>query len=167
MSSAVAKQVAMCNRRARVHGLEGRLSVGDWQQTCAFFTGRCAYCGGENAGTIDHYWPLAWGGVTTQSNTVLACVTCNTRKAEILPINEQLLEFVKPEHLASAREYLEEVGQRHQESLTCVWKREPQLGDAQQAIYFLKHYCEWQSSQTENVHANAYALLRRRIFGVE
>jgi 5-methylcytosine-specific restriction endonuclease McrA len=48
----------------------------------------CQYCsrqpGGEEL-TIDHVVPRAQGGTSTWENCVLACVECNTRKADRTP----------------------------------------------------------------------------------
>ena len=48
----------------------------------------CQYCGDRPGGpelTIDHVVPRAQGGVSTWENCVLACVECNTRKANRTP----------------------------------------------------------------------------------
>lgn len=48
----------------------------------------CQYCGGRPGSselTIDHVIPRAQGGVSTWENCVLACVTCNSRKANRTP----------------------------------------------------------------------------------
>jgi len=48
----------------------------------------CQYCGVRPGGpelTIDHVIPRAQGGVSTWENCVLACVSCNTRKANRTP----------------------------------------------------------------------------------
>lgn len=48
----------------------------------------CQYCGvqpGSEELTIDHVVPRAQGGVSSWSNCVLACVTCNKRKADRTP----------------------------------------------------------------------------------
>ncbi len=48
----------------------------------------CQYCGTRPGGpelTIDHVLPRAQGGVSTWENCVLACVACNTRKANRTP----------------------------------------------------------------------------------
>lgn len=45
----------------------------------------CQYCGaqpGTEELTIDHVTPRALGGISTWDNCVLACVTCNSRKAD-------------------------------------------------------------------------------------
>jgi 5-methylcytosine-specific restriction endonuclease McrA len=48
----------------------------------------CQYCGvrpGSEELTIDHIVPRSRGGLTTWENCVLACVSCNARKANRLP----------------------------------------------------------------------------------
>jgi 5-methylcytosine-specific restriction endonuclease McrA len=48
----------------------------------------CQYCGsqpGIGELTIDHVVPRAQGGVSSWTNCVLACVTCNKRKADRTP----------------------------------------------------------------------------------
>ena len=47
----------------------------------------CQYCGHKvgTEGTIDHIMPRAQGGETTWENCVLACVTCNSQKANRTP----------------------------------------------------------------------------------
>ena len=49
---------------------------------------RCQYCAcqpGTEELTIDHVLPRSQGGVTTWENCVLACVSCNARKANRTP----------------------------------------------------------------------------------
>ena len=48
----------------------------------------CQYCGvrpGSHELTIDHVTPRAQGGTSTWANCVLACVSCNARKADRTP----------------------------------------------------------------------------------
>ena len=48
----------------------------------------CQYCGIQPGGdelTIDHVVPRSQGGASTWENCVLACVTCNKRKADRTP----------------------------------------------------------------------------------
>ena len=48
----------------------------------------CQYCGGRPGSselTIDHLLPRAQGGVSRWDNCVLACVACNSRKANRTP----------------------------------------------------------------------------------
>ncbi len=46
----------------------------------------CQYCGkqpGNEELTIDHVVPRAQGGLSTWTNCVLACIDCNSKKAEL------------------------------------------------------------------------------------
>jgi len=48
----------------------------------------CQYCGrqpGSEELTIDHVTPRAQGGASSWDNCVLACITCNARKADRTP----------------------------------------------------------------------------------
>lgn len=51
-------------------------------------TNQCQYCGctpGTEELTIDHVMPRSRGGKTTWENCVLACVKCNSKKADRTP----------------------------------------------------------------------------------
>ncbi len=166
MASALAKQVAAANQRARSMGMAGTLTTLDWRRTLEAFGGRCAYCGSSPAVTIDHFLPLAtWGGATTQSNCAPSCLSCNRLKADINP-DSQALSFVTPERLAFVRTYLQEVGRWHQESLRRTWEHVPKLARDPLAVGSLKRYCEQRAQASDDPHAASYVLLCRRIFGV-
>lgn len=48
----------------------------------------CQYCGaqpGSDELTIDHVVPRSRGGVSSWTNCVLACIDCNSKKADMLP----------------------------------------------------------------------------------
>lgn len=48
----------------------------------------CQYCGkkvDKDSGTIDHILPRAQGGVTSWTNCILACMGCNSQKADRRP----------------------------------------------------------------------------------
>jgi 5-methylcytosine-specific restriction endonuclease McrA len=49
--------------------------------------GICAYCGVENATTVDHVLPVARGGDDSEANLVCACVKCNTSKGKKMPFD--------------------------------------------------------------------------------
>lgn len=60
----------------------------------------CMYCHkrpGTEELTIDHIIPRSAGGLTTWDNCVLACVDCNSKKANIMPTRTTVLEHVKDE----------------------------------------------------------------------
>ena len=53
----------------------------------------CQYCGQQPASdelTIDHVVPRAQGGVSTWENCVLACIDCNTKKANRTPAQAKM-----------------------------------------------------------------------------
>jgi len=56
----------------------------EWKECLIFFGGECAYCGGTPRRgqrlTRDHLESVASGGLTTQSNIVPACSSCNSSK---------------------------------------------------------------------------------------
>ncbi|ADV61675.1 HNH endonuclease [Isosphaera pallida ATCC 43644] len=61
--------------------------------------GTCQYCGckpGSEALTIDHVRPRSQGGVSSWENCVLACVECNSRKANRTPEQAGMVLKRKP-----------------------------------------------------------------------
>ena len=59
----------------------------------------CQYCGaqpGTEELTIDHLVPRSRGGTTTWENCVLACVTCNKRKADRTPEQARMMLRKRP-----------------------------------------------------------------------
>lgn len=44
---------------------------------------RCAYCGAENASTLDHIKPRSRGGTTAAPNLAPACSECNRGKGSM------------------------------------------------------------------------------------
>lgn len=61
-------------------------------------TNSCQYCGarpGTSELSIDHVTPRSRGGVSTWENCVLACVRCNSKKADRLPA-EVGMRLIKP-----------------------------------------------------------------------
>jgi 5-methylcytosine-specific restriction endonuclease McrA len=60
----------------------------------------CQYCGarpGTEELTIDHVRPRSGGGTSTWENCVLACVTCNAKKANRTP-DEAHMKLRRPPH---------------------------------------------------------------------
>jgi hypothetical protein len=166
MTSPLAKQVIAANQRAKDMGVVGRLSALDWRRTIEAFGGHCAYCGGPPPLTINHFIPLAaFGGTTTQSNCVPSCLPCNRLKGDQYP-DDQTLAFVAPERLARVRAYLQEIGRWRQESLQRSRERVPKLARDHHALSVLKQYCEARASTSADPHAESFALLCQRIFGI-
>ncbi len=61
----------------------------------------CQYCGkqpGSEELTIDHVIPRSQGGTSTWENCVLACIACNTRKADRTPQQAHLRLRKQPKH---------------------------------------------------------------------
>ncbi|RUL88616.1 HNH endonuclease [Tautonia sociabilis] len=59
----------------------------------------CQYCGGRPGSselTIDHVLPRSQGGVSSWENCVLACVSCNSRKANRTPEQAHMKLRKKP-----------------------------------------------------------------------
>lgn len=54
--------------------------------------GDCAYCGSQ-ADTLDHVRPLARGGLTSRTNLVPACSSCNLSKG-----HRDALEWFRSHH---------------------------------------------------------------------
>ncbi|WP_426436948.1 HNH endonuclease [Bradyrhizobium genosp. P] len=74
-------------RSVQTSGLVYKRCYVDWG-------GRCAYCGtglprmkrvGKVQASVDHFIPLAKGGLNSRGNRVLACYPCNLAKADIDP----------------------------------------------------------------------------------
>jgi 5-methylcytosine-specific restriction endonuclease McrA len=62
-------------------GIDNRnLSLRDPRQAFEHFGEACAYCGGTDKLTVDHYVPLSRGGMHAPSNIVPACLSCNCSK---------------------------------------------------------------------------------------
>ena len=165
MASALAKQVAACNRRSREKGLAGTLTTLDWQRSLAFFDQRCAYCGSSLAWTIDHFQALAYGGGSTHSNCVPSCNNCNASKASS-SIHELPSSFINAERLQTIRNYLETIGKRNQEHWQRLSDREPAFAQMDADVARLKTYCEKRMRERSD-DSFAYGSLRFMLFGVE
>jgi 5-methylcytosine-specific restriction endonuclease McrA len=63
---------------------------------------QCQYCGkkpGSEELSLDHVLPKSKGGLTTWENCVLACIECNSRKADkTLSESRMIIQGWKPEH---------------------------------------------------------------------
>lgn len=45
----------------------------------------CRFCMAADATTVDHLWPMSFGGPSRAKNLVGACCECNSRKGNLLP----------------------------------------------------------------------------------
>jgi len=63
--------------------------------------GTCAYCKktfSKNELTMDHYVPLARGGLSTKSNIVPSCCACNQEKKLEIPTEEVMRRVIVDSH---------------------------------------------------------------------
>ncbi len=72
-------RVSDINRRARLAGCDGIVSVDQARARIAFYGGSCYLCGADWE-HLDHVKPLSEGGPNLASNLRPACATCNGRK---------------------------------------------------------------------------------------
>lgn len=93
-----AKRTAKRNRRARKRAaLVEVITSQAWREIVASWGGRCAYCARPESVaplTLDHFQPLARGGVHARHNAVPACKSCNSRKNARDPF-EFLFDFCR------------------------------------------------------------------------
>lgn len=70
-------------RRNSYH-VKDDLTVDQIVEVFDFFDSTCAYCEQSITGkvSIDHIIPLKNGGANTQSNIVVSCISCNTKKSD-------------------------------------------------------------------------------------
>lgn len=73
---------------ARRSSMQGHITVEQWHAACAAFDFKCAYCGAEHKLTMDHVVAVSVGGITSASNIVPACQSCNSSKQ-----NKDLIEW--------------------------------------------------------------------------
>lgn len=71
---------------------DGDLGLRGWIDTLQRFNWECAYCGGEFE-AIEHFVPVSQGGLTTDSNCVPACKSCNSKKHGKHPLVDELPDF--------------------------------------------------------------------------
>lgn len=68
------------NGRVRKTELREIFSLRDKRKALDKFNNSCFICGANEDLTIDHHLPFALGGRLTESNTVVLCRSCNSRK---------------------------------------------------------------------------------------
>jgi 5-methylcytosine-specific restriction endonuclease McrA len=57
----------------------------------------CQYCGStENSLTMDHVIPRSRGGKTEWTNVVAACVACNRKKGNKMPVDAKMIPRIAP-----------------------------------------------------------------------
>ncbi len=73
-------------RRARLRGDAGHVTVAEWQGVLAAYHHRCAYCGASGPLEQDHVIPVVRGGRHAIHNVVPACRSCNATKGDRAPL---------------------------------------------------------------------------------
>lgn len=78
--------IAALRSRAKAWGLEGTLTLEDWNRALTYFGGNCAACGkapNEYRKIVpDHWYPLTEGYGTTALNTIPLCHCWNKPEGE-------------------------------------------------------------------------------------
>jgi 5-methylcytosine-specific restriction endonuclease McrA len=78
-------RVYMNKRRTLLNNNGEYYSELEWERTKNAFGNQCAYCGGKERITLDHFVPVTKGGATVISNVVPACKSCNSKKHNTMP----------------------------------------------------------------------------------
>lgn len=71
----------------------GSITRAQFKMIMSATNGRCSYCEREAGLVMDHFEPIANGGVTFPFNLLPACARCNSRKGARNPIDWILSEF--------------------------------------------------------------------------
>ena len=77
---------------------------------------RCQYCDQKLTAsqiTIDHVLPRAQGGITSFTNCVVSCHTCNNKKADKTPEQASMKLLRKPTHPSFSSNYYVSDSQEH------------------------------------------------------
>lgn len=88
---------------ARRLGLPATLSLMEWEQTIADFSGLCAYCLHRPFSIMEHFLPENEAG-THVNNCIPACETCNKRKRDYT--GERLISMFDLETIERIKVYL-------------------------------------------------------------
>ena len=71
------------NRRARILGNGGELTLEEWDAILDFYGHKCLCCGRDDVKlTIDHVIPIVHGGKHSADNVQPLCGPCNSRKKD-------------------------------------------------------------------------------------
>lgn len=72
------KEIARCHERRSV--VSGSYTPAELVECLDFFNNSCAYCGKQEALSVDHVIPIFSGGSNSIYNIVPACQSCNSSK---------------------------------------------------------------------------------------
>ena len=81
----MAFQNAKRRSRQKANGGRGFTRI-HWNTLVRIAKGVCAYCRAARVSSIDHFVPLALGGLNDYTNIVPACRRCNSRKGSLDPV---------------------------------------------------------------------------------
>jgi len=93
----LAKRNAQAESRVVDSRLVGEVSYIDWRDLCKENDDSCFYCGDRNPDnprlwlTVDHIYPLSWGGCHDISNVRPVCKSCNSAKGSNIWIPDPVL----------------------------------------------------------------------------
>ena len=59
------------------------LTTEEWEETLQHFDNSCAYCGGTDKLTYEHFIPFSKGGSFKKDNIIPVCKRCNSSKRDI------------------------------------------------------------------------------------
>lgn len=75
------RTVYEANRRALLRGSDAvGVTRKQWLGICEQYNNRCAYCFSASKLTLEHFVPIARGGLNEPENVIPACLTCNASK---------------------------------------------------------------------------------------
>lgn len=94
------------NSRARKLGLEGTLTMAQWEIAIRYFDGRCAYCSISPVQIVEHFIPLQFRERgTTKYNCIPACNSCNRKKGGLHP-DRHKIKKISSDALVRVADYL-------------------------------------------------------------
>jgi len=73
-------QIYKLKRRTLEKELPSTLTPEAWIRSKGYFNNSCAYCGREAELTLDHFIPVSKRGELSISNSIPACLSCNSSK---------------------------------------------------------------------------------------
>jgi len=77
-----ASKRASHKRRELENGLDATLTSEQWQLAQSHFENKCAYCGGDEKMTMDHFVPVSKSGELSVGNIIPCCGSCNYSKRD-------------------------------------------------------------------------------------
>ena len=82
-------KMTLAQNRARRRAAPGEVTAKQWKEILFFYGHRCPHCGihdSERPLTVDHFIPIAKGGMHDWTNVWPLCSPCNLKKRDTMPI---------------------------------------------------------------------------------